>query len=379
MIQNVLKFVDLLEKHRLELIELLTHEAGKTLVDADSECREAIDFCNFYAEQASRFVPSEHPGVLGENNVTYYCPRGHWLTINPWNFPLAILVGQTIAPLVVGNAVTMKASKNTTQISLLVHRLMGEAGLDVSLTFGRDIDLSLFNGVSFTGSHETAKKIHRDLAKLDGEIVPFIAETSGLNYTVIDSSVLMEQTVRLVAESAFNSNGQRCSSSRQLLIQENIMTEFIDMLRDHMYSWSRGIKFSDDYKGDPPEIFWGEVHEEIFGPSISYMSFKTREEALETINKSGYGLTLGIHSRVQDFCDYISQGARVGNIYINRNQIGAVVESQPFGGVGLSGTGPKAGGLDYLKRFVYEKTVTTNLTALGGNTDLLGGALTRAL
>ena len=377
MIGNVIKFAELLKDNRKELIFLLTDEAGKTIRDADSEFREAVDFCYFYAEQAKNLCPVKHASISGESNVTYYYPRGHWLTINPWNFPLAILVGQTIAPLVVGNKVTMKASKNTTRISLAVHKMMIEAGLDVSLTFNYDIDKSLYSGISFTGSHETAKIIHKELAELDGEIIPFIAETSGLNYTVIDSSVLLEQTVKFIAESAFNSNGQRCSSTRQLLIQEDIITKFMDMFEHHMLSWTRGHLFSHDYKGEGFTITEGEVHEEIFGPSVSYMPFKTKEEALEMINKSGYGLTLGIHSRVQTFCDYISNGAKVGNIYINRNQIGAVVESQPFGGVGLSGTGPKAGGTDYLKRFVYEKTVTTNLTALGGNTELFQG-LTRA-
>ena len=372
MIKNVLEFADLLKSNKEKLIFLLTNEAGKTIVDADGEFREAIDFCYFYAGQAEHIRTIQNRGITGESNVTYYCPRGNWLTVNPWNFPLAILVGQAIAPLVVGNSVMMKASKNTTQISLLIHKLMQEAGLDISLTFNRDIDLSLYQGISFTGSHETAKWFQGELAALPGEIIPFIAETSGLNCTVIDSSVLMEQTVRLVAESAFNSNGQRCSSTRQLLIQDNIMEPFIKMLKDHLHSWDRGDKFSNDYQGEEISIHQGEVKEEIFGPMVSYMPFTTKEEALGMVNKSGYGLTLGIHSRVQEFCDFISKGARVGNIYINRNQIGAVVESQPFGGCGLSGTGPKAGGTDYLKRFLYEKTVTTNLSAIGGNTEVFG-------
>ncbi len=192
-----------------------------------------------------------------------------------------------------------------------------------------------------------------------------------MNCTVVDSSVLLEQTVKLVAESAFNSNGQRCSSTRQLLIQDSIADEFIEMLVEHMNTWIIGDTFSADYTGEEYVIRAGTIKEEIFGPNLSYVTFSDKREALAMINESGYGLTLGIHSRVQSFCDYFSKGAKVGNIYINRNQVGAVVESQPFGGAGLSGTGPKAGGKDYLKTFVYEKTVTTNLTALGGNIELL--------
>lgn len=370
MIKKVLKFADLLKINKKKFIFLLTTESGKTIRDADGEFREALDFCNFYADQAKYIKPIKNKGIIGERNITYYHPRGFWLTINPWNFPLAILVGQAIAPLVVGNSVVMKASEKTTRISLLTHKLMRQAGLNVSLIFTKDIDLSLYHGISFTGSHNTAKWFQKELSSLTGEIIPFIAETSGLNYTVIDSSVLMEQTVKLVAESAFNSNGQRCSSTRQLIIQKNIMEPFIKMLKEHLETWDRGNQFSNDYQGEEYSITEGVVTEEIFGPSISYTSFKTKEEALRMINKSGYGLTLGIHSRVLGFCHYISNGARVGNIYINRNQIGAVVESQPFGGCGLSGTGPKAGGVDYLKRFLYEKTVTTNLSAIGGNTEI---------
>jgi RHH-type proline utilization regulon transcriptional repressor/proline dehydrogenase/delta 1-pyrroline-5-carboxylate dehydrogenase len=371
MIEKILKLADYIEADRKNFIKLLCKEAGKTIRDADSEIREAIDFCRFYAEESKKIIPVSHKGVSGESNITYYPPRGHWLAICPWNFPLAIFVGQTVAPLVMGNKVTIKASNSTSKISLAIYQLMMSADLDVELTFSRDLNLSTFNGISFTGSHETAKIIHRDLSKLDGEIIPFIAETSGLNCTVVDSSVLLEQTVKLIAESAFNSNGQRCSSTRQLMIQDTIADEFINMLIAHMNTWIIGDTFSADYTGEKYVIRAGTIKEEIFGPNLSYTTFKDKKEALDMINASGYGLTLGIHSRVQGFCDYFSKGAKVGNIYINRNQIGAVVESQPFGGAGLSGTGPSAGGKDYLKTFVYEKTVTTNLTALGGNVELL--------
>jgi RHH-type proline utilization regulon transcriptional repressor/proline dehydrogenase/delta 1-pyrroline-5-carboxylate dehydrogenase len=350
---------------------LLTTEGGKTIRDADAEIRESLDFCYFYNKQVEELQPSSNPSVSGESNITYYAPRGKWLTINPWNFPLAILIGQAIAPLIVGNEVTIKASNKTPKISLLVWQLMMKSELPVELTFSRDIDKSSFNGISFTGSHETAREIYKELSESEGEIIPFIAETSGLNYTIIDSSVLLEQTVKLVAESAFNSNGQRCSSSRQLLIQEDILDSFIKMLEDHMMTWRIGSGFDADYNGDKYSISDKIVEEEIFGPDLGYTSFKNSKEALDIVNSSGYGLTLGIHSRIKSFCDEISLNAKVGNIYINRDQIGAVVESQPFGGVGLSGTGPKAGGKDYIKKFVYEKTITTNLTALGGNIDLL--------
>jgi RHH-type proline utilization regulon transcriptional repressor/proline dehydrogenase/delta 1-pyrroline-5-carboxylate dehydrogenase len=368
---KILELADLIDQNRYKFIKLIAEETGKNIKDADGEVREAIDFCRFYANESLSLTPVEHRSVSGESSITYYPPRGHWLTINPWNFPLAILVGQTVAPLAVGNSVTIKASDKTPRTAILAHELMIVACLDVALTFSQDLDKSAYNGVSFTGSHQTAKIIHRELAELDGEILPFIAETSGVNCTIVDSSVLLEQTVKLVAESAFNSNGQRCSSVRQLLIQDSIAEEFIEMLTKHMETWNIGSSFSDDYSGDPYEINEGIISEEIFGPNLSYETFNTKEEVLEIINGSGYGLTLGIHSRVKGFCDYFAENTRVGNIYINRNQIGAVVESQPFGGAGLSGTGPKAGGKDYLKKFVYEKTVTTNLTALGGNVELL--------
>jgi RHH-type proline utilization regulon transcriptional repressor/proline dehydrogenase/delta 1-pyrroline-5-carboxylate dehydrogenase len=368
---KILELADLIDQNRYKFIKLIAEETGKNIKDADGEVREAIDFCRFYANESLSLTPVEHRSVSGESSITYYPPRGHWLTINPWNFPLAILVGQTVAPLAVGNSVTIKASDKTPRTAILAHELMIVACLDVALTFSQDLDKSAYNGVSFTGSHQTAKIIHRELAELDGEIIPFIAETSGVNCTIVDSSVLLEQTVKLVAESAFNSNGQRCSSVRQLLIQDSIAEEFIEMLTKHMETWNIGSSFSDDYSGDPYEINEGIISEEIFGPNLSYETFNTKEEVLEIINGSGYGLTLGIHSRVKGFCDYFAENTRVGNIYINRNQIGAVVESQPFGGAGLSGTGPKAGGKDYLKKFVYEKTVTTNLTALGGNVELL--------
>ena len=310
--EKILKLADYLEADRKSFIKLLCKEAGKTIRDADGEIREAIDFCRFYAEESKKITAVSHKGVSGESNITYYPPRGHWLTINPWNFPLAILVGQTVAPLVMGNKVTIKASNSTSKISLAIYSLMMSADLDVEITFSRNLDLSIFNGISFTGSHETAKVIHRDLAKLDGEIIPFIAETSGLNCTVIDSSVLLEQTVKLVAESAFNSNGQRCSSTRQLIIQDSIADQFIEMLVEHMNTWIIGDTFSADYAGEEYVIRAGTIKEEIFGPNLSYVTFSDRKEALSMINESGYGLTLGIHSRVQGFCDYSSTACLKG-------------------------------------------------------------------
>ena len=372
MIDNVHKFANLLDSNRTSLISLLHTESHKTIADANSEVREAIDFCTFYANEAVKLLPANHLGVIGERNITYYPPRGKWLTINPWNFPLAILVGQTIAPYIVGNTVTMKSASRTPKIAKYIHSLMHRANMDINLTFNKDILLTdHFNGVSFTGSHDTAKIIQKTLASEYEEIVPLIAETSGLNYAIIDSSVLLEQTVKMVAESAFNSNGQRCSSTRQLLIQEEISAEFISLLREHLSTWNIGSSLDSDYNGEEYQITEGIVNEEIFGPNLQWTTFCNKEDALNVINASGYGLTLGIHSRVESFCNYFSINAKVGNIYINRNQIGAVVESQPFGGIGLSGTGPKAGGIDYLKRFVYEKTVSTNLTAFGGNIELL--------
>ena len=346
-------------------------EAHKTLEDADAEVREAADFCYFYAKQAQELMPVQHPGIVGETNETTYHPRGKWLTINPWNFPLAILVGQTVAPWVMGNDVTMKASEKTRRIAVCAHQLMRKADMDIALRFDRNVLDDKWNGVSFTGSHETAKSIQKTLLDTE-EIIPFIAETSGVNFTVVDSSVLLEQTVKDVANSAFKSNGQRCSSARQLLVQADIAEVFIELLQSHLLTWKTNSGISSDYNGEDHQISKGVVLEERFGPWLSWDTFVTKGEAVNKINKLGYGLTLGIHSRVESFYNYVAARAKVGNVYINRDQIGAVVESQPFGGVGLSGTGPKAGGLDYLKRFVYEKTITINTTAIGGNLDLLG-------
>ena len=372
-IHKVLKLANEMEREKRLLIHLLMDESKKTLEDAESEVREAIDFCLFYAKEAEKLSAVEHPGVIGESNITTYHPRGKWLTINPWNFPLAILVGQTVAPYVMGNEVYMKAAERSRRIATCVHGLMGNADMEIALRFDRGVlEAYDWNGISFTGSHDTAKLIQKHISENIKEIIPFIAETSGMNYAVVDSSILLEQTVKDVARSAFNSNGQRCSSARQLLIQEDIAEEFIGTLLSHLMTWEIGEGIYCDYNGDKYNVIEGLVRKEEFKPVLRWSTYKTEDEVLEIINNSGYGLTLGIHSRVESFCNYIAHNAKVGNVYINRDQIGAVVESQPFGGVGLSGTGPKAGGLDYLKHFVYEKTTTTNMTALGGNVDLLG-------
>ena len=267
----------------------------------------------------------------------------------------------------------MKAAERTRRISICIHGLMRNADMDIALRFDREVlEDHTWNGVSFTGSHETAKSIQRHLAATHEEIIPFIAETSGMNYTVVDSSILLEQTVTDVATSAFTNNGQKCSSARQLLIQEDIADDFIAMLLSHLATWHIGEGIYCSYNGEQYNVIEGLAKEEEFKPKLRWVRYKTTDEALDIINSNSYGLTLGIHSRVESFCNYIAENAKVGNVYINRDQTGAVVESQPFGGVGLSGTGPKAGGLDYLKHFVYEKTISTNMTALGGNVDLLG-------
>ena len=371
--RNVKALAREMEKERVLLLHLLMDESNKTLEDANSEIREAIDFCYFYAKEAEKVSTVEHPGVVGEYNRTTYHPRGKWLTINPWNFPLCILVGQTIAPYVMGNEVYMKAAERSRRIATCVHGLMRNANMDIALRFDREVlNEHTWNGISFTGSHQTAKEIQKNIAATHNEIIPFIAETSGMNYAVVDSSVLMEQAVKFVAQSAFNSNGQRCSSARQLLIQEDINEKFVEMLEQHMRTWYVGDDIYCDYNGEEYRIENKTVEDEFFRPWLAWKTFSSKEEVVDIVNKGGYGLTLGIHSRVEDFYNYIADNAKVGNVYINRDQIGATVESQPFGGVGLSGTGPKAGGLDYLKHFVYEKTITVNTTALGGNVDLLG-------
>ncbi|MEY3182649.1 MAG: bifunctional protein PutA [Pseudomonadota bacterium] len=418
----------LLEQHKAELFYLLMHEGGKTLSDAVSEVREAVDFCYYYAQQAIKhFSPIALPGPTGEYNELTLHGRGVIVCISPWNFPLAIFIGQVVAALAAGNAVISKPATQTPLIAAKAIALLHEAGVprfaaQLLPGSGSIIGNKLVNdyrvqGVMFTGSTETARGINKQLASRTGPIVPFIAETGGQNAMLVDSSALPEQVVSDVIQSAFTSCGQRCSALRVLFIQQDIADKVIEMLKGAMAELKVGdpIDLSTDIgpaidrnaclgleshleylstqakkvsqvdlpKNLPKGSYFAPVayeldsmdilKEEVFGPILHIVRFKASQldNVIETINQTGYGLTLGVHSRIDETIAYIRSKVKVGNFYVNRNMIGAVVGVQPFGGEGLSGTGPKAGGPNYLPRLATERTFTMNISAAGGNTALL--------
>ncbi len=419
-----------LEARRGEFIALCVREAGKSLPDAIAEIREAADFLRYYATMARRLFaePELLPGPTGESNRLYLEGRGVFVGISPWNFPLAIFVGQVSAALAAGNPVIAKPAEQTSLIGYLAVRLLHEAGVpeDV-LQFvpgdGATVGAALTRdprvaGVVFTGSTETAWAINRALAARNAQIAALIAETGGQNAMIADSSALPEQIVKDVIASAFQSAGQRCSAARVLFVQDDIADKVITMLRGAMaelkvgdpglLSTDVGPVIDEDAKQilvdhaarmdaeakliavaplDPEVAAHGTflaprayeipsldiLKREVFGPVLHVLLWKASEldQVIAAINATGYGLTLGVHSRIDATIDYISRHARVGNCYVNRNQIGAVVGVQPFGGEGLSGTGPKAGGPHYLLRFAGERVLTINTTAAGGNASLL--------
>jgi len=423
---------DLLEDATDELISLCVREAGKTLPDAVAEVREAADFCRYYAVRgrADFAVPLALPGPTGEANSLALAGRGVFACISPWNFPLAIFTGQVTAALMAGNAVVAKPAEQTPLIAARAVELLHAAGVPREVLrlvpgTGEAVGAPLVRhplvaGVVFTGSYETARAINQALAARDGPIVPFIAETGGLNAMVVDSSALPEQVVADTLASAFQSAGQRCSSSRILLVQDDAASRILEMLAGAMAELvvgdpSRpetdvGPVIDADAKGTlethvarlrakgrvlasvplPESAKHGtfvvpvaiEVdlanlpEREVFGPVLHVVRYRAAElePALDAIAATGYGLTLGIHSRIERFAERVRARLRVGNSYVNRNMIGAVVGVQPFGGEGLSGTGPKAGGPHYLARFAVERTLTVNTAAAGGNAALLAQA-----
>ncbi|HYL18861.1 MAG TPA: bifunctional proline dehydrogenase/L-glutamate gamma-semialdehyde dehydrogenase PutA [Burkholderiales bacterium] len=420
---------DLLEANIDELLVLCVREAGKTLPDAVAEVREAIDYCRYYAAQArSEFAaPERLPGPTGESNELSMHGRGVFACISPWNFPLAIFVGQVSAALAAGNAALAKPAEQTPLIAARAVALLHEAGvpqdvLQLTAGSGETVGARLvadprIAGVVFTGSVETARAINLALARREGPIIPLIAETGGLNAMIVDSTALPEQVVTDVIASAFQSAGQRCSSLRVLCLQQEIAPRVIDLLAGAM----RELRI-----GDPalPAVDIGpvidsdakralEIHlaklreaaqpifelalpgdcvhgdffapcafeielaqlprKEVFGPILHVLRYRSEnlDSVLDAIVSTGYGLTLGIHSRISRFADDVRRRLKVGNTYVNRNMIGAVVGVQPFGGEGLSGTGPKAGGPHYLQRFAVERTVSVNTAAAGGNASLM--------
>jgi RHH-type proline utilization regulon transcriptional repressor/proline dehydrogenase/delta 1-pyrroline-5-carboxylate dehydrogenase len=417
------RLAELLETHRSRLMAVLLQEARKTLPDALSEVREAIDFCRYYAARArTDLMPVELPGPTGERNVLRHEGRGVWVAIAPWNFPLAIFLGQVAAALVTGNTVVAKPAPQTPAIGQLAVALAHEAGVPEDVlqivTGGGDVGAALtadvrIAGVVFTGSVPTAKAIARNLLADDARpLVPLIAETGGLNAMIVDSTALSEQVVRDIIISGFQSAGQRCSALRLLLLQEDIAEHTLEMLRGAMDTLNVGdpadpstdigpVIDQDSYDklmGYRAEVKDRIVHEidvpaqglfvpptvirldnlddlnrEWFGPLVHVATWKAGEleATVARVNAKGFGLTMGLHSRIAGSSALVKNLARVGNLYINRSMIGAVVGSQPFGGEGLSGTGPKAGGPHYLYRFCAERTTSVDTTSAGGNASLL--------
>ena len=420
---------DLYEEHAEEFFSLCTREAGKTLVDAVLEVREAIDFLRFYASEARRQFtrPLPLPGPTGERNEMRLHGRGVIAAISPWNFPLAIFTGLVSAPLAAGNAVIAKPAGQTPLIGALAIELMHQAGIPKDIVqlapgSGRVVGGTLtahplLSGVVFTGSTETARMINRTLAERDGPIIPFVAETGGQNAMIVDSSALPEQVTRDVISSAFQSAGQRCSALRVLFVQEDVADGMIEMIAGAMEALKVGdpsdlttdvgpvideaakkvlddhLKWLDNNAKKicrlnapkeaangwfvPPAFYeiqsLSQLNRENFGAILHVIRFAgdKLDKVIEAINATGYGLTLGLQSRIDTVRDYVEAHARVGNFYVNRNQIGAVVESQPFGGEGLSGTGPKAGGPHYVARFATERVTCIDTTAAGGNATLM--------
>jgi RHH-type proline utilization regulon transcriptional repressor/proline dehydrogenase/delta 1-pyrroline-5-carboxylate dehydrogenase len=418
---------DLFEKSMPTFIAMLCREAGKCLPDCISEVREAIDFCRYYAERARQdFNPEKLPGPTGEANKLTLHPRGVIVCISPWNFPLAIFMGQIVAALVTGNTVIAKPAEQTPLIAAAAIQLLHEAGIPQDVLHllpgqGDIVGAGLtadprVAGVMFTGSTETAKLIQHTLTNRPGPIVPLIAETGGQNAMIVDSSALPEQVVMDVIQSAFNSAGQRCSALRVLFIQEDIASPVLEMLKGAMAELQLGdpsllstdigpvidaealgllqkhvlrMKKEATFVTEAPSnhavtghFFAPCVFElrsltllsrEVFGPILHVIRFKASEldTVLDEIIHTEYGLTLGIHSRIDATINHITQRMPVGNIYVNRNMIGAVVGVQPFGGERLSGTGPKAGGPHYLPRLCVERAISVNTTAAGGNTTLV--------
>jgi RHH-type transcriptional regulator, proline utilization regulon repressor / proline dehydrogenase / delta 1-pyrroline-5-carboxylate dehydrogenase len=419
---------DRIEARRGALIGLLAREGGKTIDDAVAEVREAVDFCRFYASQArTTLVPEPMPGPTGETNELRYRGRGVFACISPWNFPLSIFVGQVAAALAAGNCVIAKPAEQAPLVAAEAVRLLHAAGIPPSALHlvpgdgrigARIVADRRVAGVAFTGSTEVARAIARTLAGKTGAIVPLIAETGGVNAMIVDATALPEQVTDDVIVSAFRSAGQRCSSLRLLCVQEDVADVMLDMIagavaelalgdprepatrigpvidadaKARLDRWiadqqARGrVRFRWDRERPlPPAGTYvapatvdldsaAELTEEVFGPILHVVRWRADEidRVLDDIAASGFGLTLGIHSRIDATVARVVSRLANGNVYVNRNMIGAVVGTQPFGGCGLSGTGPKAGGPNYLRRFATEQVVTVNSAAIGGNASLL--------
>ncbi len=426
--QMLERAADLLEANRAELIAICTREAGKTIADGVAEVREAVDFCRYYAQCARRdFTPKLLPGPTGESNQLSLHGRGVIVCISPWNFPLAIYMGQVVAALVAGNTVLAKPAEQTNLVAFRATQWLHQAGIPPAvLQFlpgaGSVVGAKLtadprIAGVCFTGSTETARLINRTLAAREAAIAILIAETGGQNALIADSSALPEQLVKDAISGAFGSAGQRCSATRILFVQEDVAERTLTLLAgamdelkvgdpgllstdigpvidadarktltehaERMHREGRLIKAMTLDESHAHGCFFAphafeidslkRLPREVFGPVLHVIRYKASEldQVIDAINASGYGLTLGVHSRIDSTIERISSRIRAGNCYVNRNMIGAVVGVQPFGGEGLSGTGPKAGGPHYLHRFATERTLTINTAAVGGNATLI--------
>jgi RHH-type proline utilization regulon transcriptional repressor/proline dehydrogenase/delta 1-pyrroline-5-carboxylate dehydrogenase len=423
------KAAELLEERRGLFLRLLVKEAGKTLPDAVAELREAIDFCRYYGARGLELFaePEDLGGPTGERNLLSLQGRGVFVCISPWNFPLAIFTGQVVAALMAGNSVVAKPAPATPLIAHAMTRVLHEAGVPTEVLHLTPADGPAFGkvalshpalaGVAFTGSTATATTINRALANRDGAILPLIAETGGVNAMVVDATALAEQVVDDAVTSAFTSAGQRCSALRVLYVQEEIADRVISMLVGAMKCLAIGDpaelatdlgpviseeaqqrlrKYATRMRGEAnllyacelgrqhemgyffaPHLFelrsLDQVRTEEFGPILHVVRYRADQlqEVIDAIRRTGFGLTLGVHSRLESVAEHVFRAVPVGNTYVNRNMIGAVVGVQPFGGQGLSGTGPKAGGPHYLLRFATERTLTINTVAIGGNVELL--------
>ena len=420
---------DLFEKNRARLMAVMVREGGKTIPNALADLREAVDFLRYYASEARRQFerPVQLMGATGERNELDLHGRGAFACISPWNFPIAIFTGQVAAALAAGNSVLAKPAEQTPITAYLATALMHQAGVPGDVLHflpggGGSVGARLtadprVGGIAFTGSNDTARAIQTALARRTGAIVPLIAETGGINAMIVDSSALPEQVVRDAVTSAFDSAGQRCSALRVMFLQDDVAGKVLTMLTGAMrelklgdpldYATDIGPVIDDDarltlnahksrMRREQKELLdlplpeeckagtfvtpaayeigsIGVLEREVFGPVLHVVRYGrgSLDKVCDAINATGYGLTLGIHTRIDATADYIADRIRAGNVYINRNQIGAVVGVQPFGGEGLSGTGPKAGGPHYLPRFALERVRTTDTTASGGNASLL--------
>ncbi|AFP83561.1 bifunctional proline dehydrogenase/L-glutamate gamma-semialdehyde dehydrogenase PutA [Candidatus Carsonella ruddii] len=418
-------FIFLINKNFIELIILCAREAGKTILDCISDIKEGVDFCKYYCNQI--FFLNKNivlPNITGESNIFVIESKGIFATISPWNFPIAIFLGQLIAALISGNVVISKPAETTSLIAYRLFQFLYKAGLPIGvcqIVIGSGTiigNMLSFNnnvyGIIFTGSNNVADKINKNLAMRDNNpLHKIIAETGGLNVMIVDSTALIDQVILDVVDSAFKSSGQRCSALRLIYINENIYYDTIKLLLSVLENLKIGDPLDLTYDIGPVitkkslinlkkyrnnfeegKIYYNKIHlnignyieptllringindmtSEQFGPILHISIYKNNQisNIIDDINLSNFGLTCGIHSRNENFYKFVSNKIKVGNVYINRNTIGAIVGMQPFGGCNLSGTGPKAGGFNYLLPLLNEKTITVNTTAQGGNIELL--------